>query len=117
MIPVSITGWPPLLAGVSYWVALAPGKALAANDGALWSGFDFNFAQTPPFMRANPQFFTARELRVPGGCANAAAITAVQNTPNWSSTGSRYTDWNAAGSNWRYGLQVIGTANVVRGPN
>jgi hypothetical protein len=105
------TNWPVLLPASKYWLVVAPGvRSLSSGDGALWVGFNASSTRAPPSVAADPQLYTARELRVPGGCASAAALQAILNTPKWSSAaGVAYKDYQASGSVWRYGLSIIGT--------
>lgn len=63
-------------------------------------------------IRDDPQLFTGRELSFANGCASPATVTAAGTASNWAAnpSGSSYTNWQAAGSVWRYGVQVFVSA-------
>lgn len=101
--------WPLLAPGAYYWAVVAPAvRSLAAGDGALWVGLNVTNPYSPAAAKADASLFSARELRVAGGCASAAALNAVANTTAWA-TAAGYTNFQAAGSVWRYGISVVGT--------
>ena len=102
--------WPLLAPGAYYWAVVAPAvRSLAAGDGALWVGLNVTNPYSPAAAKADASLFSGRELRVAGGCASAATLNAVANTTAWA-TAAGYTNFQAAGSVWRYGISVVGTS-------
>lgn len=131
-------GWPSLLPATYYWVALSPTQPLdvrlprgnGAFDGVVWSGLPYNgtgglAGSLTAAVLGDPSVFTGRQLtsqRFAGDAAFAAPTAGVASwltsAQNWSSVPSaqaRLTNWNAANSNVRYGVQVIGL--VVPNPS
>jgi hypothetical protein len=127
--------WPLLSQNTYYWVVIAPTTALPITavsqplettgprfQGALWSGVDVTMNPAPPAAAKDPVIFTARLLRSqtgPGDAANAsntaaaigfiAGAIATTNAAGWATyAGGRLYNWEAAGSNIRYGIQVLG---------
>lgn len=105
------TGWPRFLAGTNYWLVLTPGSTLASGDGARWTGMDGSLSQYAPSSFADPQFLTARELQVSGGCRSPAAVSTLSITENWARQ-SGYKNFKASGSLWRYGVQLIAVPSL-----
>lgn len=106
---LTLSAWPVLTPGASYWISLAPGAAVTQGDGAIWAGFDSTSGISPAPVTNDAQLFTARQLTVPGGCSNATALSLIKGTPSWARQGANYRNWQAQGSVWRYGVSVIGT--------
>jgi hypothetical protein len=125
--------WPLLLQNTYYWVALSPTAALSISaasqplettgprfQGAVWAGFNTTIDSAPPVAANDPVMFTARLLRSQTGAGDAAnaantaaAINfisgATTNTAGWATYGgARLHNWEAAGSNILYGVQVLG---------
>ncbi len=128
--------WPILTAQTYYWVAvtpstpltmppLVPGGPNTLYNGAVWSGINTNVARPsdgslilPGFIRNDPYLFTGRELVSeraafdPVFMANQPdAVTFLSTAENWPTVpnaDTRFTNWQATGSNVRYGIQIIG---------
>jgi hypothetical protein len=120
-IDVTKAGWPVLAGGTYYWVALTPGTTLTLPNGqfngVMWTGI-YATAGLPPSTTSDPNLFTGRELSSQRFATDAAfsstsvaSLALVTNTTTWAavpSTASRYKNWQATGSNIRYGIQIIG---------
>lgn len=124
-IDVSGAGWPALVAGTLYWVALLPGRTsslLASgseHDGFTWGGYSDLDACVAGLVGAlPPAVFTARELTTERAyrdtaysCLQPQAVNFLLFTPGWVGVPNatvRYTDWTA--SHVRYGLELAGWA-------
>jgi len=121
---ISTAGWPHLLGTTYYWVALTPAAPVSmANgqyNGVVWVGFD----DTTPNVNLIGQYtgddnvFKARQLTSQRTAADSAfyantpaAVNFLASQQQWSSVpfaNVRYTDFDAAGSHVRYGIQLTG---------
>ena len=123
------TDWPFLNISTNYWVVVSPGSRMTFTapfkyNGIAWAGVDISRDAIPGQVRSDDtggNLFTARSLnsqRFSGDSAMGAnsleGVAFVRNTRFWgsvssSATGSvQYKNWQATGSNIRYGLQILG---------
>lgn len=121
---ISTAGWPNLLGTTYYWVALTPAAPVTmANgqyNGVVWVGYD----DTTPNVNLIGQYtgdtnvFKARQLASQRDAADSAfyantpsAVNFLASQQQWSTVPfaeKRYTDFDAAGSRVRYGIQLTG---------
>ena len=118
---VSTAGWPNLDANTYYWIAVTPATTIPfANgqyNGAVWVGLDDTISPNlPPTYAGDTGVFKARQI-VSQRFANdalfaansASAVTFMNSDQPWANAGNgRFTDFASAGSNVRYGIQLLG---------
>ena len=122
---ISSAGWPNMNASTYYWIALTPAAPLTMTtqggtqyNGARWVGVDGTTAPLPAATLADPHLFKGRQLisrRAANDTLNQAnsqsAVLWLLSQSNWPSVvgaNTRFTNWDLAGSNVRYGVQLLG---------
>jgi hypothetical protein len=130
-------GWPIMTADTYYWVAVSPSVPLTmpprvpggpktVYNGAVWNGVNGNAGRPatpsvllfPAFIRNDPNLFTGRELISERNALDSsfyantpAAVSFLNTNQAWATAPNaetRFTNWQATGSNIRYGIQIIG---------